>query len=285
MNMTEEVTAVADQSVNVTQDAPVEVTPEATPEQVEQLPEFSIPDEYSQKSYASKIKSQDDVWKQLDNMSSLIGKKAVVPNAESSDEEWSTLNSELGDNLDKLNAMRVPESYEYSEVELPEGIDTELFQASTDKFSEIAKGAGASNKVADAIRSEWVKHELQVQQDATAKGDAEFEALGKETWGGEYEAKVAELTPIFQKFMPENVRANMQNVPANQLIPLMLMADQISSAGKPDGLPNNPAGQGVSKEDAVARMSELRKLAQKNPAKHQQEFNDYQERTRSVRNS
>lgn len=42
--------------------------------------EFKLPDEYKDKSWAAKVKSQDDLYKQLDNLSSLVGKKAVVPN-------------------------------------------------------------------------------------------------------------------------------------------------------------------------------------------------------------
>lgn len=41
--------------------------------------DFSIPDAYKEKSWATKIKTQDDVWKQLDGAQELIGKKKIVP--------------------------------------------------------------------------------------------------------------------------------------------------------------------------------------------------------------
>lgn len=41
--------------------------------------EFSIPDEYKDSSWATKVKSQDDLYKQLDNMDSLVGKKTIKP--------------------------------------------------------------------------------------------------------------------------------------------------------------------------------------------------------------
>lgn len=47
--------------------------PEATKEQT-----FNVPDAYKNASWASKVKSIDDVYKQLDNLDKLAGKKAVA---------------------------------------------------------------------------------------------------------------------------------------------------------------------------------------------------------------
>lgn len=41
--------------------------------------EFKIPEEFKDKSWASKVKSQEDLWKQLANTQELIGKKSIVP--------------------------------------------------------------------------------------------------------------------------------------------------------------------------------------------------------------
>lgn len=41
---------------------------------------FKLPDEYKDKSWAAKVKSQDDLYKQLDNLTTLVGKKTVIPN-------------------------------------------------------------------------------------------------------------------------------------------------------------------------------------------------------------
>jgi hypothetical protein len=43
-------------------------------------PEFKLPDEYKDKAWAGKIKSQDDLYKQIDTLTALVGKKVVVPN-------------------------------------------------------------------------------------------------------------------------------------------------------------------------------------------------------------
>ena len=40
---------------------------------------YKIPDAYKDKPWASKIKNEDDLYKQIDNLTSLVGKKLVVP--------------------------------------------------------------------------------------------------------------------------------------------------------------------------------------------------------------
>lgn len=42
--------------------------------------EFKLPDAYKDKPWAAKVKSLDDVYKQIDTLDSLKGKKSVVPN-------------------------------------------------------------------------------------------------------------------------------------------------------------------------------------------------------------
>lgn len=53
----------------------------AKPPEGQQPPatDFKIPDAYKDKPWASKVKSMDDVFKQLDNLDSLAGKKTIIP--------------------------------------------------------------------------------------------------------------------------------------------------------------------------------------------------------------
>lgn len=245
----------------------------------------SIPEAYRDKGFLTGVDSMDSLMSKMDGLSSMKGKKMITPTAESSDEDWTAFNDEVGDGLDRLNNMRVPEAYEFSDFELPEGTDSEIFQASTDKFTEIAREAGLSNKAADKVRSEWLKHEVDTAAAHKAQLDSDFETAGRERWGDDYEAKVAELSPYFQKTLPEGIRDNMQDMPISQLIPMMIMAEEFSNSQKPDGIPSNPSGVGMSKEQANEKFSELRALARKNPAQHQEAFNEFQDRTRTLRNS
>lgn len=284
--MSEDVTAAVDTAPAVEVAPTQEAAPaEAVGATQVESPAFAIPEEYSEKPWAEKVKSESDLWKQVDNLQGLVGKKSIVPTAESTDEEWSTFNDELGDNLTKLNQMRVPEAYEWSEFELPEGADSEYFNKSTEAFSSIAKEAGLSQSQADKVRSEYLKHEMESVAAHQKSIDDEFDALGRETWGDKYEEKIAQLSPIFQKILPEDVRANLQNAPASQLIPLLMMAEHIKASGQPDGMPNSSQGLGMTKDQAREQLSDMRKKARQNPAKYQKEFNELQDRLRTVINS
>lgn len=42
-------------------------------------PPYKIPDAYKDKPWAAKIKSEEDLYKQIDNLTTLVGKKVVVP--------------------------------------------------------------------------------------------------------------------------------------------------------------------------------------------------------------
>lgn len=45
-------------------------------------PEWKLPPEFEKASWAAKVKSQEDVYKLVDNLNSAIGKKAIVPTEE-----------------------------------------------------------------------------------------------------------------------------------------------------------------------------------------------------------
>lgn len=62
------------------QTPPVDVKDPATPDpKAADAAAFKIPDEYKDKPWASKVKTLDDLWKQLDNTQTLVGKKTIVP--------------------------------------------------------------------------------------------------------------------------------------------------------------------------------------------------------------
>ncbi len=50
-------------------------------------PEFKVPDEYKDKPWASKVKTEADLWKQLENTQALVGKKTVIPDLAKADEK------------------------------------------------------------------------------------------------------------------------------------------------------------------------------------------------------
>ncbi len=55
-------------------------TPSPTPSE-----SFAIPEAYKDRGWTAKIKSPDDLWKQIDNLDKLAGKKVAVPDWEKAD--------------------------------------------------------------------------------------------------------------------------------------------------------------------------------------------------------
>lgn len=64
---------------------PAAPTPAADPNNPTPTPtpaatEYKVPDAYKDKAWSAKIKTEDDVYKQLDNLNTLVGKKVINPN-------------------------------------------------------------------------------------------------------------------------------------------------------------------------------------------------------------
>lgn len=263
-------------------------TPEVTTGDAPVAPSFgdSIPEQFREKGYMKNIDSMESLLNKFEASQSLIGKKGILElNEGSTPEDIASINDQLGDNFDKLKALRVPESYEYTDMELPEGADTEVFQASTDKFSEIAKAAGLSNKEADGVRGAWLKHEMETIAAREEELNNEFDQMAKEKWGDNYIETQATSIAFLQSHMSEAERSNIRDIPNRHLVAMMSGIDAALQRTKPDGVPTDPQGQGMSKEQAKERYSELRRNAQKNPSKFRKEFNEFQDKTRDLRNN
>lgn len=106
--------------------------------------DFTIPDAYKDKPWASKIKSGDDLWTQLDNTQSLIGKKVVVPDWEKADPK------EIDEYIGQLRPKDAS-AYKFAEDMAPEertaygamlhdvGIPTPMANKLIEKYSEMEK--------------------------------------------------------------------------------------------------------------------------------------------------
>lgn len=74
---------------------------------------FALPDAYKDKPWASKIKSTDDLWSQIDNLQMLVGKKAVVPDfTKATPADVEAFNAQLrpADKAEYAGALKMPEN-------------------------------------------------------------------------------------------------------------------------------------------------------------------------------
>lgn len=90
-----------------------------TPEAKADAPSFAIPEAYKDKPWASKVKTQEDLWKALDGAQSLIGKKTVIPDfATASEQEIEGY----------FNQLRPQDKAEYSFTDDTPAEDAEVYR-------------------------------------------------------------------------------------------------------------------------------------------------------------
>lgn len=140
------------------------VTPAATPP-APPATEFKIPDAYKEKPWASKIKTEDDVYKQIDNLNSLVGKKSVLPDLKTAKPE------ELDSYFSQLRPQDKA-AYKFADITpqpLKEVYADALYDAGVSEYQ--------ANKLIGKI-SEFEKAEM-----AKLQSPEEFDKKAKEIFG------------------------------------------------------------------------------------------------------
>lgn len=163
----------------------------------EPSPNFSIPEEYAEKGWIKTIKSQDDLWKQMDAAQSMIGSRTEVPSAEASDEDWTNFYNKLG-RPEEAAGYELPTQFEG----MPEGAD---LTEQRDIAQNILHKAGLTKKQAGAVWSEFIKNEMGIasqNQEDYAKLASEMSAkhLGDNT------EQITQATDdAIAKYLPEEL--------------------------------------------------------------------------------
>lgn len=264
-------------TTEVADSTPVESSVEST--------EFSIPEAYAERNYGEKIKSNDDLWKAYDNSQKLIGDRgAHIPKDGATDEEISSFIDRLDPMKEKIlgKFMQAPESYEFSDIELPEGVS--LSDDLTDEFSQMAKDQGLTNAQADGLRKSHIESMLQRETARQDQMNEQFEVLGKEMWGGDYEAKLAETMSALEGKLDPAVADALWNAEPSVLIPIIALKHAEIQGAKPDTAPSVTTSHGKSDEQLISERRAAREAARRNPTKENiARFNDTQERSRGKR--
>ena len=144
--------------------AAAQATPEPTLEPSPTSSEFSLPDEYKDKPWADKVKSNDDLYKQVDNLTTLVGKKTVAPI------DYATASSE---EIAAHHASLAPE--DVSEYGLSQEEDSKDF---SDFLGDTYKEAGLTPYQAK-ILNEKVTAKTVEMQDAKTAAETDGEAYVK----------------------------------------------------------------------------------------------------------
>ncbi len=168
--------------------------------------DFKVPEAYASKPWVEKIKSQDDVWKTLDNAQSLIGKKTqIVPGEGATEEDWNNFYKTIGRPEDA-------KGYQFKPIEgLPEGTDLAPIQ---EKASTIFHKAGLTPKQAETVWDMYIKDELDTVSKTTADGkekeaalDKEFDEVVKNQFGDKYDTASKNAQDMINQYVPESLRS------------------------------------------------------------------------------
>lgn len=181
--------------------------PVAAPAQAESAPSsFSIPDEYKDRGWASKVNSMDDLFKAHDNAQSMLGKKFVAPAADASESEWAEYHKAIG----------VPESADSYELSL----SNEAFQGQDlSKYEGRARALmhklGIPASKANEAWNEYVNLEMSSMAEDQAALDAEFNGLTDKLFGDQADALTQETAEFLKGVATEETAGALQLVQDN----------------------------------------------------------------------
>lgn len=147
--------------------------------------EFSLPDEYKDKSWAEKIKSQDDAYKQIENLTSLVGKKTIAPI------DYTTATPE---EIAAYHSSLAPEDisvYEFSEEADPDTSKAigEVFQKyGIDKF----QGKGLAEDIR-GITSKMIEEKTKADT-----SEETYMEMMKESFGEDYKQSIGVVEKVLK---------------------------------------------------------------------------------------
>lgn len=266
--MTEATTeAVTQEASQATSEAP-QVTQDQTNNETPTESTFNLPDEYKDKGWASKIKSQDDVYKQLDNLDSMIGKRpAGIPSKDASDAEWEKFYQAAGRPDEPTYEFKAPEG-------LPEDSDLSDFNS---KASELFHKAGLNPMQAQKLYDAYLGLEMQAgekQTEASAAKqkelDAEFDGIVKEQFGDNYDAELQKTVETFDKYTPQSLKGVLNDIVvdnpkalAGLVSAINGMQAEVEAIKKSYGVDSGKLAQGAqatptSTEDIRSELARLR---------------------------
>lgn len=176
--------------------APLEARTDFQQAEVQTTTEFKVPDEYKEKGWIKNIKSEQDVWKMLDNAQSLIGKKTVVPDLEkASPEEIESYYSQL---------RPKDKAYDF------DGIEDDAKKA---VFSEMLYKNGISKKQGSDLVKQYQEYEKSLIEQLTSESG--FIEEMKASFGEDYKKKGGETLSAIKQVLTEQDQIALDQMPNN----------------------------------------------------------------------
>jgi len=172
-----------------TQSAPQspQAQPNATPNAT---PEFSVPEAYKTASWAGKVKSIDDVYKQLDNLDKLAGKKAVaaIDYANAKPEEIQAYHDSL--------AAKDISAYGFQDINEP------VAAAVGNAFKKAGLNEYQGKQMLETLMPFFVEADQKSKAEATSLEG--YTKLAQEAFGENYKAQAEKVEKTLKTFAPDD---------------------------------------------------------------------------------
>ena len=212
--------------------------------------QFAIPEAYKDKPWASKVKSYDDLFKQVDSLDGLVGKKVIVPDLEKGPE------AEVKAYLATLRGDTQVKDYVF-----PEGTNAEV----SGKVAQIFFDNGIPKALGNKIIAGYA--ELGKAEAAKAFSKEGMEEVFKSAFGDDFKKVGGETAVFLKEHLSEEDQKMMDMVPNNLLGLFYRFANKVKTeygateTGK--GAAQGKAGQTDNKEairkEIITKMSNLSK--------------------------
>jgi hypothetical protein len=209
---------------------------------------FELPDEYKEKAWASKIKSQEDLYKQIDNLNSLVGKKTIAPI------DYSTATPE---EIAQYHASLAPD--DVSKYDFGEGADPEFSKQVAGIFKELGISEYQARELAPRVNE--IAAKIVEQNEASSRSEEAYNSMLSESFGSEAGSVLKAVDTALVKHANEDDQkafdgmSNEMRMAVNRTVHNMLKEYGASERGVGEGR----AGSAVGVTDYAAQRSQLRK--------------------------
>ncbi len=210
---------------------------------------FAVPESYKDKGWAGKVKSMDDVWKLVDNLDGLAGKKMVVPDLENGSE------AEIKTFIDTLRGQTKVEDYKF-----PDGSDENLTREVAQVFHDVGIPASLGNKVIE----KYIGIANKIAESNVSKEG--LEAEWKKSFGDSYQDSAGKTTNLIKENLSAEDKALFESLPNNALGLVYRLANSLRVAYGANDSGTAGEGQGSNRGVDVestrkalrAKMAEMR---------------------------
>lgn len=197
---------------------------------------FALPEAYKAKGWAAKVKSQDDLFKLIDNQDKLIGQKSIVPDFDKASPE------EIEAYVSKLRPA------DKSAYKFGDDANPEVSAAVADIMHKAGIPAALGNKVIDGYKAlERTFMEKRLSKEG-------LEAEWKKSFGESYQEEAGKTTNFIKEHLTAEDRKLFDSVPNEHLGLVYRLASVIKKAyGASEGKAGE-AGVGSQKGTDVEGM-------------------------------